>query len=53
MLRAQDPLDDRQEGGVLVAGAGRVPRLSGPPGEVVTGGQGVGVVRALDPFANG
>ena len=35
MLGAQDPLADGQQGGVLVAGPGRMPRLPGPGGEVV------------------
>jgi hypothetical protein len=44
VLRAQDPFEDGQQGGVLVAGGGRVPRHPGPVGEVAAGVQGVGVL---------
>ena len=53
VLGAQDPLADGQQGGVLVAGPGRIPRLPGPVGEVGAGGQGVGVLGAQDPLADG
>ena len=53
MLGAQDPLADGQQGGELVAGPGRVPRLPGPVGEVVTGGQGLGMLGPEDPLADG
>ncbi|GAA4951922.1 hypothetical protein GCM10023334_066670 [Nonomuraea thailandensis] len=43
---AHDALDGGEQGGVLVAGGGRVPRLPRPVGEVVLGGQGVGVFGA-------
>jgi hypothetical protein len=43
VLWAQHPLEDGQEIGVLVAGSGCIPRLPGPGGEVVAGGQGVRV----------
>jgi hypothetical protein len=43
---AQDTFHDRQQGGVLVAGPGRIPRLPGPVGELVAGGQNVGVFEA-------
>ena len=53
MLGAQDPLADGQQGGELVAGPGRIPRLPGPEGEVGAGGQGVGVLGAQDPLVDG
>src|SRR5580700_5133773 len=53
VLGAGDPLADGQQGGVLVLGPGRVPRLPGPVGEVGTGAQGVGVLGAQDPLADG
>ena len=53
MLGAHDPLADGQQGGELVAGPGRVPRLPGPAGEFVTGGQGLGMLGAHDPLADG
>src|SRR6516162_8955697 len=53
VLGAQDPLADRQQGGELVAGPGRIPRRPGPGGEVGAGGQGLGVLGAQDPLADG
>ena len=53
MLGAQDPFADGQQGGELVAGPGRIPRLPGPGGEVAAGRQGVRVLGAQDPFADG
>ena len=53
MLRAEDPLAQGQQRGVLVPGGGRVPRLPGPPGELVPGVQGVRVLRAEDPLEHG
>ena len=53
MLRAGDSLADGQQGGELVAGPGRISRLSGPAGELVEGVQGVGVLRAGDSLADG
>ena len=53
MLGTLDPLADGQQGGELVAGPGRIPRLPGPAGELVAGGQGVRVLGALDPLADG
>ena len=47
VLGALDPLEDGQQGGELVAGPGRVPRLPGPVGEIVAGGQGVRVLGAV------
>ena len=32
VLRAEDPLEDGQQGGVLVTGPGRIARLPGPGG---------------------
>jgi hypothetical protein len=46
VLGAQHPLLDGQQGGVLVAGPGRIPRLSGPGGEFMAGDQGAGVLGA-------
>jgi hypothetical protein len=43
VLGAQDPLLDGQQGGVLVAGPGRIPRLPEPAGEAAAGGEGVPV----------
>ena len=51
MLGSLDSFADGQQGGTLVAGSGRIPRLPGPAGELVAGGQGVRVLGALDPFA--
>jgi hypothetical protein len=51
--RAQHPLADGQQCGELVAGPGRIPRLPGPAGEIVAGGQGVRVLGAEDPLLNG
>ncbi len=48
-LGAQDPLADRQQRGVLVAGRGR--RIPGPAGEAGAGGQGVGVLGTKHPLA--
>ena len=53
MLGALDPFAGGQQGSVLVAGPGRIPRLPGPAGEFVAGDQGAGVLGALDPFAGG
>ena len=53
VLGAQDPFVDGQQGGELVAGPGRIPRLPGPGGEVAAGAQGGGVLGAQDPFADG
>jgi tetratricopeptide (TPR) repeat protein len=47
VLGALDPLADRQQGGELVAGPGRIPRLPGEGGEFVPGVQGVGVLGTL------
>ena len=48
-LRAEDPPDHRDQRGELVAGPGRVPRPSGPVGEVGAVDQGFRVLRAEDP----
>jgi hypothetical protein len=53
VLGAQDPLHDRQQRDVLIAGGGRIPRLPGPTGELVPDGQGVRVLGAEDPLADG
>ena len=53
MLRAEDPLDDGQQRGELVAGPGRIPRLPGPAGQAVAGGQGARVFRAGHPLDDG
>ena len=37
VLGAEDPLEDGQQRGELVAGRGRIPRLPGPAGEVARG----------------
>ena len=52
MLGAQDPLADGQQGGVLVAGPGRVPRIPGVVGEVGAVGQGLGVLGTQDPLTH-
>ncbi len=53
MLGALDPLAYGQQGGELIPGPGRIPRLPGPESELVAGGQGVGVLGALDPHSDG
>jgi len=53
VLRAQDPLADGQQRGVLVAGSGRIPRLARVVGEVATGGQGVQVLGAPHTLDDG
>jgi hypothetical protein len=53
VLGALDPLADGQQGGELIPCPGRIPRLPGPAGELVAGGQGVRVLGALDPLADG
>jgi hypothetical protein len=53
VLGGQHPLLDGQQGGVLVAGPGRIPRLPGPQGEVGPGEQGRRVLRAGHPLADG
>ena len=53
VLGAQDPLADGQQGGVLVAGRGRVPGLTDPVGQAVADVQGVGVLGPRDPLADG
>src|SRR5690348_997275 len=47
---AEHPLLDSQQGGVLVAGPGRLPRLPGPPGQAVAVPQGVRVLGAPRPL---
>jgi hypothetical protein len=53
VLAALDLLDDGQQGGVLVAGPGRIPRLPGQAGEVNVGNHLAGVLAALDPLDDG
>ena len=53
VLGAQDPLEDGKQGGELVAGPGRIPRLPRPASEVGAGGQGAWVPGAQDLFAQG
>ena len=53
MLGALDPFADGQQGGELIPGPGCIPGLPGPAGEVVAGGEGVGVLGAQDPLADG
>ena len=45
---ALDPFEDRQQGGVQVAGPGRIPRLPCPAGKVAAGDQSAGVVGGLE-----
>ena len=47
MLHAQDPLAAGQQGGELVPGGGPIPRVPGPGGKAVAGGQGVRVLRSV------
>jgi len=51
--RAQHPLQDGQQRGVLVSGRCRIPCLARPAGEVVAGRQGVRVFGAQHPLADG
>ena len=53
MLGAQDPLADGQQGGQVVAGSGRIPRLPGPAGQVGASGQGVRVLGAQNALHHG
>jgi uncharacterized protein (DUF885 family) len=53
VLRAENPLAQRQQRGGLVPGVSRIPRLPGPAGEVAAGGQGVPVLRAENPLDHG
>ncbi len=53
VFAAQDPLGGGQQGGVLVAGPGRVPRPPGQLGELFTGGQGLRVFAAQDLLGGG
>jgi len=50
VLRAEDPLEEGQQRGEQVLGTGRVPRMPGPAGELMPGGQGARMLRAEDPF---
>ena len=52
VLRAEHPLEDEQERGVLVAGPGCIPRLPRPVGEASPFGEGVGVLGEGDPVAD-
>src|SRR5215467_12540101 len=53
VIRAEHPLVNRQQNGILVAGPGRIARVPGPGGQVVTGGEGVRVLGAQNPLAHG
>jgi hypothetical protein len=53
VVRAEEPLDHRQQRGVLVTGGGRVPGFPGPVGEAIPGGQGERVLWAVDPLIAG
>jgi len=53
VLRAGDPLTDGQQRGELVPGPCGVTRLTGPPGEVAAGDQGVWVFGAQYPLLDG
>jgi hypothetical protein len=53
VIGAEDPLADGKQGGELVAGPGRVPRIPGPVSEVRAGDQSVGAVGAADPLEDG
>src|SRR5215831_16711875 len=44
VIRAEHPLVNRQQDGILVAGPGRIARMPGPGGQVVTGGEGLRVL---------
>jgi hypothetical protein len=46
----EDPLPDRQQRGVLVAGTGRIPRFPGVVGQAGACGQGVRMFSAQDSF---
>ena len=48
-----DPLADRQRRGKLVLRSGRVSRLRSPMGKLVPDGQGLGVLGAAHPLADG
>ena len=50
MLQAEDPFVHRKERGEQVLGGGSVSCLASPEGELMPGGQSVGVLRAQDPF---
>ena len=53
VLGAQDPFNDGQQCGELVAGPCRIPRLPGQEGKVGAGGQGKGMFWSQDLLLDG
>ena len=51
MVRPEDPLEHSQQRCIPVARCGRVPRVSGPVGQVAADSDGIRVIRPGHPFA--